>query len=164
MMFWRQKLSLHYKAVNVSRAKIEFPETVVFSTDIDIHSIYINRGNHVGNSHYVELCNETCQRFFKSRAVPEYRVGEQVLLNTEFFVQLKSEAKFSDVLTIELGVSNYHRCGCDFIFRLTHKDQTSEGKNKVVALASFSFLSFDYKLGKVVEAADSFKAFFTDAG
>lgn len=139
----------------MSRIVIDFPKTLVFVTEIDIHSSYINRGNHVGNSRYVDLCNETSLRFFASKNVTEYLVGEQVLLNSEFSVQLKSEAKFSDRLKVELAVNNFHRCGCDFLFRFS---QISSGKD--VALARFSFLTFDYKLSRVTDAAAGFADFF----
>lgn len=139
----------------MSRVVIEFPETVVFVTQIDIHSSYINRGNHVGNSSYVDLCNEVSLRFFASKQVTEYLVGEQVLLNTEFSVQLKSEAKFADRLKVELAVNNFHRCGCDFLFRFSQLDN-----GRSVALARFSFLTFDYELGQVTDAATGFADFF----
>ena len=142
----------------MSRVSIDFPESCIFSTEIKVHATYINRGNHVGNSSYVQLCNETSLQFFSSRNVPEYCVGEQVLLNTDFSVQLKAQARYADVLTVDLGVDNFHRCGCDFIFRFLQRDSGA-----LVALAAFSFLTFDYQQGKVVSAADDFHAFFKPA-
>ena len=139
----------------MSRVSITFPQRAVFSTEIAVHSTYINRGNHVGNSGYVELCNEVSLQFFRSRGAPEYSVGEQVLLNTEFAVQLKAQAGFADVLRVDLGVDNFHRCGCSFIFRFS---QSTSGA--LVALAKFSFLTFDYQEGRVVSVADNFQNFF----
>lgn len=139
----------------MERIKVEFPETVVFTTAIDIHGVYINRGNHVGNSSYVELCNETAQRFFIAREVPEYTVGQQTLLNVGYAVQVKSEAKYGDTLRAELAVSNFHGKGCDFFYRF------SQGHSgALVALARFSYLSFNYQAGQVEAAAEGFEAFF----
>ena len=73
------------------------------------------------------------------------------------FEEALDEAKYADTLLIELGVTNFHRCGCDFIFRITQAET-----RVLVALAKFSFLSFDYQLGKVVDAADGFKEFFSN--
>ncbi|WP_101758822.1 thioesterase family protein [Oceanicoccus sp. KOV_DT_Chl] len=134
---------------------ITFPAQVLFSTDITVHDSYINRGNHVGNSRYVDLCNEATLRFFRSRNTAEYTIANQVLLNSGFSVQLKTEAKYADVLTVELGVDNFHRCGCDFIYKIENKNS-----DRVIALASLSFLSFDYQLGKVVDASAAFRDFF----
>lgn len=144
----------------MSRIAIDFPEAVIFETQLHIDQIYINRGGHVGNGQYVELCNETSLRFFNSRGVREYTVGDQVLLNTEFAVQLKSEARCFDVLKAELAVGNFHRCGCDFIFRFSQHKPADDTHGRVVALAKFSFLCFDYQYSKVSDAGPLFKPFF----
>mgnify|MGYP003681748971 CR=1 FL=1 len=141
----------------MSKLEINFPENILFSTDITVHDSYINRGNHVGNSRYVDLCNETNLRFFRSRNTSEYMIGEQALLNTGFSVQLRSEAKYADILTISLAVNNFHRCGCDFIFKIVNKNS-----QYLVAMARLSFLTFDFQQGKVVDAAASFKSFFKE--
>lgn len=145
----------------MSRLNIKFPERCVFETQIHIDQVYINRGNHVGNGQYVELCNEATLRFFHHRGVTEYTVGEQLLLNTEFAVQLKSEARCFDVLNVELAVDNFHRCGCDFIFRFSQYQPGDDQQSRVVALAKFSFLCFDYQQAKVVDAGPLFKPFFS---
>lgn len=144
----------------MSRVVIDFPEQVLFETQIHIDQVYINRGNHVGNGQYIELCNETSLRFFNSKGVAEYTVGDQVLLNTEFAVQLKAEAHCFDVLTAELAVTNFHRCGCDFVFRLSQYKPEADQHGQVVAMAKFSFLCFDYQQGKVVDSSPAFQSFF----
>lgn len=139
----------------MERIQVEFPDAVVFTTQIDIHGIYINRGNHVGNSAYVELCNETAQRFFIARGVPEYTVGSQTLLNVGYAMQVVSEAKYGDSLRAELAVSNFHDKGCDFFYRFSQGDSGTP-----VALARFSYLSFNYQAGRVEAADEGFEAFF----
>jgi hypothetical protein len=54
-----------------------------------------------------------------------------------------------------LGVDNFHRCGCDFIYRMTN---TITGA--LVARAKFSFLSFDYTAGQLADVGEGFKEFF----
>lgn len=93
--------------------------------------------------------------------MPEYTVGQQVLINTELTLQLKSEARYLDRLRVELAAGNFHRCGCDLFYRLTKVGQQNEPVT--VALAKFSMLTFDYKAGKVVSAASDFQSFFTAA-
>ena len=88
-------------------------------------------------------------------------VGDQLLLNTELAVQLKSEARCFDVLVAELAVDNFHRCGCDFVFRFSQHMTGSEEQGRLVALAKFSFLCFDYQQGKVADAGPLFKSFFS---
>lgn len=143
----------------MARLEIPDPAPVIFSSKIEVCESYINAGKHVGNESYVILLNKTAEQFFENRGVHPYTVNKQVLLNTEFSVQLKSEAKLGNVLTVELGVDNFHRCGCDFIYRIN--DSTT---GKLIARAKFSFLSFDYQAGKLADADAGFKDFFIRGG
>ena len=139
----------------MARLEISDPAPVIFSSKIEVCESYINAGNHVGNESYVILLNKTAEQFFENRGVHQYTVNKQVLLNTEFSVQLKSEAKLGGVLNVELGVDNFHRCGCDFIYRVN-----DSAKGELIARARFSFLTFDYQAGKLSDADAGFKDFF----
>lgn len=139
----------------MSRLLIPSPDAVVFTADIIVGEAYINAGNHVGNESYVTMLNEVAEGFFKRRGVHPYTVDGQVLLNTEFSVQLKSEAKLGDSLRVELGVNNFHRCGCDFIYKISDSVE-----DRLIARAKFSFLCFDYQLGRLCDAGDGFEDFF----
>ena len=139
----------------MARLEISDPAPVIFSSKIEVCESYINAGNHVGNESYVILLNKTAEQFFENRGVHQYTVNKQVLLHTEFSVQLKSEAKLGGVLNIELGVDNFHRCGCDFIYRVN-----DSAKGELIARARFSFLTFDYQAGKLSDADAGFKDFF----
>jgi acyl-CoA thioester hydrolase len=139
----------------VARIKISDPSPVIFMRELVVADGHINAGNHVGNETYVTLLNESAEQFFFKRGTRPYSVNQQVLLNSEFSVQLKSEAKLGDSLLIELGVENFHRCGCDFLYRITN---TITGA--LVARAKFSFLSFDYTAGQLADVDEGFKEFF----
>ena len=139
----------------MSRVIIQFPEKSIFTTDITIQNIYINEANHVGNNNFIDLSNEVLCQFFHSRQTYRYTIGNQSLINTEFSVILKSEAKPYDILTMDLGVDNFHRCGCDFIIKMQQKET-----KKLVALSQFSFLAFDYGAGKAVNTDKNFQSFF----
>lgn len=139
----------------MARIEIPDPSPVIFRRELIVTKSYINSANHVGNESYVILLNESAEEFFHDRGVHPYSINEQVLINTEFSVQLKSEAKLGDGLLIELGVENFHRCGCDFIYRMKN---TADGA--LIARAKFSFLSFDYQLGKLADVKKDFQEFF----
>jgi acyl-CoA thioesterase FadM len=139
----------------MGRIKIPDPSPVIFRRELVVADGDINAANHVGNQTYVILLNESAEQFFYKRGAHPYSVNQQVLLNTEFSVQLKSEAKLGDSLLIELGVENFHRCGCDFLYRMTN---TITGA--LVARAKFSFLSFDYTAGQLADVGEGFKEFF----
>jgi acyl-CoA thioesterase FadM len=116
---------------------------------------YINEANHVGNDAFVRLFNDSAVAYFHSRGAQPYTVHNQVLINSGFSVQLKSEALPGDALEIHLGVENFHRCGCDFLYRINNADSGT-----LVARARFSFLTFDYQAGRLVDANEGFKDFF----
>ena len=139
----------------MARIEISNPSPVIFKRELIVTESYINAASHVGNESYVILLNESAEQFFHSRGVTPYSINQQALVNTEFSVQLKSEAKMGDSLLIELGVENFHRCGCDFIYRISNTAVDS-----LVARAKFSFLSFDYQAGKLADLEKGFKEFF----
>jgi len=144
----------------MSRIEIAFPEEVLFSTELEVHQCYINRGNHVGNSQYVELCNETALRFFQSRGAPEYTIGQRALLNVDFSVQLRAEARHLDRLIIDMAADGFHDKGCELLYRFRFDNPCEPNDGKLVALARFSFLCFDYVNAKVAEVDDEFRDFF----
>lgn len=155
----------------MTRLTIDFPSTHIFSTELTVHNSYINRANHVGNNNFVEICSEALMRFFAARGTAEYRVGEQDIINTAFSVEMLAEVKMFDRLRVDLAVGNFHKRGCDFFYRLTKRtdgDTRGSGntntnastREKAVALARFSMLTFDYETGKSNEADAGFRAFF----
>lgn len=139
----------------MARLKIPDPQPIIFSRQWAVTGDYINGANHIGNESFVSLFNATTEQYFLCRGAPPYTVYDQILINTEFSVQLKSEARRDDCLGIHLGVENFHRCGCDFIYRINNSIS-----GVLVARAQFSFLCFDYQAGCLADAGERFQDFF----
>jgi acyl-CoA thioesterase FadM len=55
----------------MARVKLELPDSLGFSTDIEVHIGYINYGNYLGNNSMLTLIQEARMRFLKSMG---YRV------------------------------------------------------------------------------------------
>ncbi|GAA4883865.1 thioesterase family protein [Ferrimonas pelagia] len=139
-----------------TRVQIDFPDTPLFTTEFLIGSNQVNRGDHVGNNHFVELCGEIALRYFHQRGLQGFDVLGQQLINGELSLKLLGEGRCFDTLNGEFAVANFHRYGCDFLYRIRRGEQ-------VIALGRFAMLTFDYQQGKLVEASDGFAAFFVEA-
>jgi len=142
----------------MSRLLLPDPEPIIFTLELEVTQDYINAAKHVANQSYVILFNKAAEAFFESRGVHPYTVNQQVLMNTEFSVQIKSEVRLSDKISIVIGVDNFHRCGCDFIYRMSNSIT-----HDLLARARFSYLCFDYQAGRLVDATQGFRRFFTGA-
>lgn len=139
----------------MSTTVINFPDSALFTTEIEIGAEHINAANHVSNYLYVEFCNQVVLRYYQSRGETPYTVNGSGMINPEYTVKLKSEAREGDVLVAELAVDNCHHRGCDFLFRFRNK-QTG----KKVALVRLVLLTFSYESGKVVEMKGDVEEFF----
>lgn len=138
-------------------ARIVYPEQTLFSMQYRVTDTDLNAGAHVGNSQYVEICNEVAERFFTQRGAAPYQVGDQFLINTGFSVALLGAAHLADAVQVDMGVDELHQRGCDFVYRMTHTET-----QKILVLARFSFLVFDHQRGAVGDAAPGFSSFFGD--
>ncbi len=68
-------------------------------------------------------------------------------------VQYKSESFYGDILLIEIGVMDFSKIGCDFVYKISNPDT-----HKEIALAKTGIVFFDYKNKKVVPAPEKFKS------
>jgi acyl-CoA thioesterase FadM len=66
----------------------------------------------------------------------------------------RAEAHARDVLTFEVGVMDFNQYGGDIIFRITRP------ATKLVAMAKYGFVFFNYKTSKVTPMPPEFLAKF----
>ena len=71
---------------------------------------------------------------------------------TDAAIQYKAEGLYGDELIIEIGVMDFTKKGCDFVYRLTNKKT-----QKIVALAKTGIVFYDYKNKKVVSVPANFQ-------
>lgn len=107
----------------MSRVSIALPETFQFTTELPVLISQVNSGNHLGNDALISLMNETRVRFTRRQGFLENDVARGLtMVNADLAVLYQSEAHYGEVLVVSIAAVNFHRCGYDFVYRLTDKD------------------------------------------
>lgn len=128
----------------MARVKLELPEVFCFSTELDVRVTEINYGNHVGNDRMVSLIHEARLRFLRKMGFGEFNIGGIGLMVSDLVVAFKAESFVGDVLKFEVGVTDFNKYGCDFIYRVTNADD-----GKLVTEAKTGIVFFDYDERKI---------------
>ncbi len=82
----------------------------------------VNSGNHLGNDAVVSLMNEARVRFTRQQGFLENDVARGLtMVNADLAVVYQSEAHYGEVLVVSVAAVDFHRCGYDFVYRLTDK-------------------------------------------
>ncbi|HEU18949.1 MAG TPA: thioesterase [Deltaproteobacteria bacterium] len=139
----------------MARIILDFPEVFPFSTEIGVRIGDINAANHVGNDAIIQIIAEGRARFLRSYGYWELDIEGAGLIMADVAVLYKSEAFYGDILVIEVGVRDFNKYGCDFIYRVTNKKTEKE-----IVRAKNGFVFFDYEQRKPVNVPEKFKALF----
>ncbi|GGY32057.1 thioesterase [Bacterioplanes sanyensis] len=128
----------------MARVNLELPDAFIYSTQLDVRVSDINYGNHVGNDRMVSLLHEARLRFLREHDFGEFNIAGLGLIVTDLVVSFKAESFVGEVLTFHLGLTDFNKYGCDFIYRV--ENQADE---RVVALAKIGIVFFDYDERKI---------------
>ncbi len=106
----------------MSRVSIVLPEIFQFTTELPVLIGQVNSGNHLGNDALVSVMNEARVRFTRQQGFLENDVARGLtMVNADLAVVYQSEAHYGEVLVVSIAAVNFHRCGYDFVYRLTDK-------------------------------------------
>ena len=131
----------------MARVKLEIPKKFLFSTDIKVRISDINYGNHLGNDAVLTLVHEARLQF----------LNEHGLMLTDAIIVYKSQGFYGDVLAIHVAIRDFNKYGCDFLFKIEHKDNGRE-----VARAKTGIVFFDYSKQKIAPVPDVFASKFKE--
>jgi acyl-CoA thioester hydrolase len=135
----------------VARVKLVLPEAFTFETVLDVRVTEINYGNHVGNDSMVSLLHEARLRFLRSMGFSEFNIGGLGLMVTDLMVEFKSESFVGENLKFEVGINDFNKYGCDFIYRVTCADE-----GRLVTMAKTGIVFFDYDERKIARIPKKF--------
>jgi len=135
----------------MTRVKISLPEKFIFNTELPVRITDINYGGHLGNDSVLSIVHEVRIRFFSKHGFSEKDMGGAGIIMVDAAVQYKAEGFYGDVLTIEVGVKDITKTGCDIVYQLTNKET-----EKVIAIVKTGIVFFDYKTRKVVPIPEGF--------
>jgi len=137
----------------MTRVKIEIPEKFIFKTEIVIRVTDLNYGGHLGNDSVLSICHEARLMFLKHLGYSELDVEGSGIIMSDAAIQYKGEGFHGDELIIEIGVSDFTKKGCDFVYRLTNKET-----RKIIALVKTGIVFYDYILKKIATTPEKFKS------
>ena len=135
----------------MSRIKIEYPETTLFTHDLSVRITDLNYGNHLAHDSLISLLHEARAQFFIAKNMYEHDIGCAGIIMADIAVVYKAEAHFGQIMQIEIALDDFTRKGCDMFYRMTCK----ESKN-IVAIAKTGLVFFDYETKKPVSIPQSF--------
>lgn len=128
----------------MSRVTLDLPEEFSFTTRMDVRVSEINYGNHVGNDRMVSLLHEARLRFLREHGFGEFNIGGVGLMVADLVVCFTAETFVGDLLTFHVGVTDFNKYGCDFIYRVEN-----EAQGKQVVKAKTGIVFFDYDERKI---------------
>jgi acyl-CoA thioesterase FadM len=137
----------------MARVKIELPEKFIFKTEIVIRVSDLNYGAHLGNDSVLSICHEARLRFLKHFGYSELDIEGSGIIMSDAAIQYKGEGFHGDELIIEIGVTDFTKNGCDFVYLLTNKET-----QKIIALAKTGIVFYDYKLRSIEAIPEQFKS------
>ena len=139
----------------MARVKLDLPDSFQFSTEISIRINDINYGGHLGNDTVLSLVHEARVRFLKHLGFTEKDIGGTGIIMSDAVLVYKAEGFYGEVLTIEVTVNEFSSRGCDFLYRLSNKENGKE-----IARVKTGIVFYDYENKKIVSVPAIFKSHF----
>ncbi len=140
----------------MARIKIELPEQLHFSTEIELYLSHMNYAGHLDNALLLTLVSETRVRLFQSLGYSERDVDGVGIIISDAAVQYRSEAFHGEVMVVRMGAADFSNKGCDLLWRMDERSSQRE-----VARGKTGIVFFDYATRKTAPVPESFLAKFT---
>lgn len=136
----------------MARLSVTLPETFIFSTDLPVRVSDLNYGGHVDNDSVLTLMQEARVLFYRSLGYQseinlEGTVGQII---ADAAIVYRSESFLGDILSIQIGISDYNKYGFDMCYRITNRDSGKE-----VAIGKTGIVCFDYEKRKIAPVPQS---------
>lgn len=135
----------------MSRVKIDEPEKYLYTAKITTRITDLNYGGHVGNDRIFAFMHDARVQFIKSLGYEsELNFDGLGNIQTDAAISYKAEIFAHEEISIEVGVNDLNKYGCDFVYRFTKSD------GKLAAIGKTGIIFFDYKERKIANMPDSF--------
>lgn len=137
------------------RIKLEFPEKIIFTTEIAVRISDINYGGHMGNDAVLSIAHEVRLQFLKSINCTELNLFGVSIIMGDAALVYKSEAFYGDVLQIEIAVADVSTRSFDLYYNIKNKTTQQQ-----VALVKTGIVCFDYEARKTTSVPTEFVKMF----
>lgn len=143
----------------MARVKLDIPDQFTFTTKLAVRVSDLNYGNHLGNDRMISLLHEARLQFLLAHGYSEFNVAGLGLIVTDLAVTFRSESFLGDELIFHIGLADFNKYGCDFIYRVENA-----AHDKLVAEAKIGIVFYDYDERRISRIPKVFnKAFNPDA-
>ena len=133
------------------RIKLEMPDKILFSTEIEILVQHINYGNHLGNDSVLSIIHESRVRFFHHLGHSEKSIDGTGVIMTDAVINYLSEGFYGHKLKIDIGVKDITPKIFDIYYEIENKTT-----NKKLAIAKTGIFGYDYTTTKTQEFSSKF--------
>lgn len=137
----------------MARVKLDLPEVLPFSTELEVRIGDINYGRHLGNDALLGLLHEARLRFLARHHFTETDAGGASMIMLDAVLVYAAQAFHGDRLRIEVGVGEFGPSRCDMFYRVSRPADGVE-----IARAKTGLAFFDYAAGRIVRMPASFKS------
>ena len=135
------------------RIILNFPERIVFTTQINVRITDLNYGEHLANHNLLVYAHEARMGWLKHSGYTEMDIEGASLIMADAAIQFKSEAFYGEQLSIDIGVQNFSRVAFDMYYRILSGD-------RIVAIVKTGMVFFDYDVRKIKPVPEVFRKKF----
>ena len=125
--------------------KIEMPDKLAFSTEIEVRVTDLNYGNHLANQQFLAYAQEARVRFFATYGFTELDFGGVSLIQADAAITFKGEGHLGDIVHVDVALEKTGGSSFDVYYRFTNST-----KRKPMAEIRTALVCFDYEKGKAV--------------
>lgn len=137
----------------MARVDIKLPDSLPFTTDVQLYLLHINYGGHLDNALLLTVVTEARMRYFQALGFKESDVEGLGIVIADAAVQYRSEAFQGEVMQVAMAAVEFNRYGCDLVWRMAERDTRRE-----VARGKTGIVFFDYRQRKVAPLPEAFRA------
>ena len=131
--------------------KIPPPEKIIFNTALEVRIYDINYGNHLGHDSLVSMLHEARVRFLRHLGYSELNIDGLGLLVTNLVVNYVGEAFLSDVISINIEITNTTKTTIEIVYQAVDSKTKKE-----IARGLTTMVFFDYQKRKVARIPQKF--------
>ena len=131
--------------------KIPQPEKIIFNTMLEVRIYDINYGNHLGHDSLVSMLHEARVRFLRHLGYSELNIDGLGLLVTNLVVNYVGEAFLSDVISINIEITNTTKTTIEIVYQAVDSKTKKE-----IARGLTTMVFFDYQKRKVARIPQKF--------
>ena len=128
----------------MGRVKLSLPDEFCYLTVIPVRITDLNYGNHLANDKLLGIIHEARVRFFSSFNCSEMDIFGNGIIQSDSVIIYKGQAFYGDSLSIQIGVADIHKYGCDIYYKISNVYSKS-----IIAEAKTGILFFDYEKQKI---------------